>query len=72
MTASTTPKLLPRNVAALRAGQIPKPNETVRTVIGNSVSTRLESGIGNFYLRCGPRELSNHRTRSVARSPLVD
>jgi hypothetical protein len=24
MTASTTPKLLPRNVAALRAGQIPK------------------------------------------------
>ena len=42
MTTSPTPKLLPRNVAALRAGQIPEPNETVRTVVGNSVSTRLE------------------------------
>jgi hypothetical protein len=59
MTTSTTPKLLPRNVAALRAGQIPDPNETVRTVVGNSVSTRLESGIGNFYpgLECDLRNL---------------
>jgi hypothetical protein len=59
MTTSTTPKLLPRNVAALRVGQMPKPDETVRTVVGNSVSTRLESGIGNFYpgLECDLRNL---------------
>lgn len=59
MTTSTTPKLLPRNVAALRVGQMPKPDDTVRTVVGNSVSTRLESGIGNFYpgLECDLRNL---------------
>jgi Ferritin-like len=59
MTASTTPKLLPRNVAALRAGQVQKPNASVRTIAGNSVATRLESRIGNFFpgLECDLRNL---------------
>jgi hypothetical protein len=51
------PKLLPRNLAALRAGQgfaLP-----VIPIAGNPVSTRLESGIGNFYpgLECDLRNL---------------
>jgi Ferritin-like len=50
-------KLLPRNVAALRAAQ--NPQAPVRMVAGNSVSTRLESGIGNFFpgLECDLRNL---------------
>jgi hypothetical protein len=50
-------KLLPRNVAALRAMQ--NPQAPVRVVAGNSVSTRLESGIGNFFpgLECDLRNL---------------
>jgi len=57
MTTRQSPKLLPRNVAALRAGL--DPAAAVRTVPGNPVSTRLESGIGNFFpgLECDLRNL---------------
>jgi hypothetical protein len=58
MTATpATPKLLPRNVAALRRGA--DPSAAVVAVAGNSVATRLESGIGNFFpgLECDLRNL---------------
>jgi Ferritin-like len=53
----STPKLLPRNVAALRRGS--DPSAAPVTVAGNSVATRLESGIGNFFpgLECDLRNL---------------
>jgi len=56
MTQST-PRLLPRNVAALRRGSDPSASPV--TVAGNSVATRLESGIGNFFpgLECDLRNL---------------
>jgi hypothetical protein len=57
MTTRTAPKLLPRNVAALRAGQ--DPSAPVVPVAGNPASTRLEAGIGNFFpgLECDLRNL---------------
>ena len=57
MTAIPTPKLIARNVAALRQGQ--NPSTPPNTVAGNSVSTRLESGIGNCFpgLECDLRNL---------------
>lgn len=56
---STQPpvKLLPRNVAAFRrAGDVQR---ILRTVPGNPVSTRLESGVGNCFpgLECDLRNL---------------
>jgi hypothetical protein len=50
-------KLLPRNVAAMRVGQ--DPAAAVAVTAGNPVSTRLESGIGNFFpgLECDLRNL---------------
>ena len=57
MSASPTVKLLPRNVAALRKGQDSR--QATSIVAGNSVSTRLESGIGNCFpgLECDLRNL---------------
>ena len=57
MTTPSVPKLLPRNVSALRRGR--DPASGTRITIGNSVSTRLESGIGNFFpgLECDMRNL---------------
>ena len=56
---SKTPKvkLIPRNVAALRRGLAPR--QTPRTVAGNPVTTRLESGVGNCFpgLECDLRNL---------------
>jgi ferritin-like protein len=40
-------KLVPRNVAALRKGQ--DQSRAARPVVGNPVSTRLESGVGNCF-----------------------
>ena len=53
----STIKLLPRNVAAQRRAA--DPARRVRLVPGNSVSTRLESGVGNCYpgLECDLRNL---------------
>src|SRR3954454_291492 len=50
-------KLIPRNVAALRRGQ--NQNDGIRSVAGNPVSTRLESGVGNCFpgLECDLRNL---------------
>lgn len=50
-------KLVPRNAAALRRGQTG--DAAVRTVVGNSVATRLESGVGNCFpgLECDLRNL---------------
>lgn len=50
-------KLLPRNVAALRRGQ--SPGDSVKLAAGNSVSTRLEAGVGNCFpgLECDLRNL---------------
>ncbi|HEY9404976.1 MAG TPA: ferritin-like domain-containing protein [Pyrinomonadaceae bacterium] len=50
-------KLLPRNVAALRRGQTEKDGATL--VVGNPVSVRLESGVGNCFpgLECDLRNL---------------
>jgi len=50
-------KLVPRNAPALRLGR--EANPTPRLVTGNSVSTRLESGIGNCFpgLECDLRNL---------------
>jgi Ferritin-like len=50
-------KLIPRNIAALR--RVGAPTPTPRTVAGNPVSTRLESGVGNCYpgLECDLRNL---------------
>lgn len=47
MTNGSPRKLLPRNVAALRAGQ--SAEAAARLVAGNSVATRLESGVGNCF-----------------------
>ncbi len=57
MTTSSAPKLLPRNISALRRGG--EPASATRTIAGNPVSTRLESGIGNFFpgLECDMRNL---------------
>ena len=57
MKTPSAPKLLPRNVSAVRRGR--DPASATRTIIGNSVSTRLESGIGNFFpgLECDLRNL---------------
>jgi len=57
MITPSAPKLLPRNVSALRRGR--DPANATRTTIGNPVSTRLESGIGNFFpgLECDMRNL---------------
>ena len=57
MTSRVAPKLLPRNVAALRAGQ--DPSRPVVPTAGNPVSTRLEAAIGNFFpgLECDLRNL---------------
>jgi hypothetical protein len=57
MTTLSAPKLLPRNVSAMRRGR--DPASATRTTIGNPVSTRLESGIGNFFpgLECDMRNL---------------
>jgi hypothetical protein len=57
MSTSPPLKLLPRNVAALRRGS--GPGQPVRTVPGNPVSTRLESGVGNCFpgLECDLRNL---------------
>ena len=57
MTTPSAPKLLPRNVSAVRRGR--DPANATQTVVGNSVSTRLESGIGNFFpgLECDLRNL---------------
>jgi hypothetical protein len=51
------PRLLPRNVAALRRFQ--DPSAEPRQVSGNPVMTRLESGIGNCFpgLECDLRNL---------------
>ena len=56
MSADDSVKLIPRNVAALRVGD---GGSAVRQVPGNTVSTRLESGIGNCYpgLECDLRNL---------------
>jgi hypothetical protein len=57
MTVSSPPKLLPRNISALRKGR--DPASATRNTFGNPVSTRLESGIGNFFpgLECDMRNL---------------
>jgi hypothetical protein len=57
MTVSSPPKLLPRNISALRKGR--DPGSATRTTLGNPISTRLESGIGNFFpgLECDLRNL---------------
>jgi hypothetical protein len=57
MTQDSPRKLLPRNVAALRAGQ--SAEAATRIVAGNSVATRLESGVGNCFpgLECDLRNL---------------
>jgi hypothetical protein len=43
MTTPSAPKLLARNVSAVRRGR--DPANATRVIVGNSVSTRLESGI---------------------------
>jgi hypothetical protein len=57
MKTPSASKLLPRNVSAVRRGR--DPANATRTIVGNSVSTRLESGIGNFFpgLECDLRNL---------------
>jgi hypothetical protein len=57
MTTPSASKLLPRNVSAVRRGR--DPANATRMIVGNSVSTRLESGIGNFFpgLECDLRNL---------------
>jgi hypothetical protein len=57
MSSKRSSKLLPRNVAAIRAGQDAAAAAAVTA--GNPVSTRLESGIGNFFpgLECDLRNL---------------
>jgi hypothetical protein len=47
MTQTPRVKLIPRNVAALRPGQ--GAAAATALVAGNSVSTRLESGVGNCF-----------------------
>ena len=57
MTEVSRPRLLPRNVAALRGFQ--DPGAEPHQVAGNPVMTRLESGIGNCFpgLECDLRNL---------------
>src|ERR1700746_970975 len=57
MTTPSAPKLLPRNIAALRRGG--DPASATHIIAGIPVSTRLESGIGNFFpgLECDLRNL---------------
>ena len=61
MSTNEPIKLLPRNVAALRRSQAGNPNSAAvaSKVVGNSVSTRLESGVGNCFpgLECDLRNL---------------
>lgn len=57
MSAGAPIKLLPRNAAALR--RFEGGTDSVRSVAGNPVSTRLESGVGNCFpgLECDLRNL---------------
>ena len=57
MMTPWAPKLLPRNVSALRRGR--DPAAATNATAGNPVSSRLESGIGNFFpgLECDMRNL---------------
>src|SRR5215469_15474944 len=57
MPALPSPKLIARNVGAVR--RFADPSGVASTVAGNPVSTRLESGIGNFFpgLECDLRNL---------------
>src|SRR5437773_6928945 len=57
MSTPEVVKLLPRNATALRKTQ--DSTRAPRLVAGNSVATRLESGIGNFFpgLECDLRNL---------------
>jgi Ferritin-like len=57
MAPLQSPKLIARNVAAVR--RFTDPANLVRTTAGNPVSTRLESGIGNCFpgLECDLRNL---------------
>ena len=57
MNSKGSSKLLPRNVAAMRVGQ--GAVAAAEVTAGNPVSTRLESGIGNFFpgLECDLRNL---------------
>lgn len=57
MSQQNSIKLIPRNAAALRRGQ--DQESAARLVTGNSVATRLESGVGNCFpgLECDLRNL---------------
>src|SRR5438034_11596102 len=57
MSTPEVVKLLPRNATALRKTQ--DSTRAPRLVAGNSVATRLESGVGNCYpgLECDLRNL---------------
>jgi hypothetical protein len=57
MASLDSPKLVARNVAALR--RFVAPSEVTRSVSGNPVSSRLESGVGNCFpgLECDLRNL---------------
>jgi hypothetical protein len=57
MAPTPSPKLIARNVAAVR--RFADPANLTRTTAGNPVSTRLESGIGNCFpgLECDLRNL---------------
>jgi hypothetical protein len=59
MSEAPPVKLIPRNVAAYRRGRAPKTSADVRLVMGNPMSTRLESGVGNCFpdLECDLRNL---------------
>lgn len=60
MSTSEPIKLLARNVAALRRGQAGTASSAVTSIVaGNSVATRLESGVGNCFpgLECDLRNL---------------
>ncbi|MEY2930836.1 MAG: hypothetical protein RL033_1585 [Pseudomonadota bacterium] len=58
MARSAPIKLIPRNATAARRPTAP-PDRLARHVTGNSVSTRLESGVGNCFpgLECDLRNL---------------
>ena len=57
MAPVQSPKLIARNVAAVR--RFADASSLIRTIAGNPVSTRLESGIGNCFpgLECDLRNL---------------
>jgi hypothetical protein len=57
MSKAPRVKLIPRNIAALR--RVGAPAAAPRTIAGNPVSTRLESGVGNCFpgLECDLRNL---------------